>query len=121
MASSIMNNLNPANRSLGLNFGETKLLVNLLTGGKAASSGVKFANFYLVIDGSRASADTNIYNCYRDFLANLRGRFATGKGGDSAFKLLPDGSFFNAYPSIGDTFKFIEESINVSNANSSRP
>lgn len=34
---------------------------------------------------------------------------------------MPDGSYFNAYPTIADSFKFIEEAIAVSNANGSRP
>ena len=35
--------------------------------------------------------------------------------------MLPDGSFFNAYTSIADSFKFIEEALQISNANSGRP
>jgi hypothetical protein len=33
------------------------------------------------------------------------------KGGEVAFKVDGDGPCFNAYTSIGETFKFIEEAI----------
>ena len=92
-----------------------------MTGGKASGSAVKFANFYLVIDGSNATLETNILASFKAFMTHLKSKFSTGKGGDSAFKLLPDGSFQNAYTSIADSFKFIEEAITVSNANGVRP
>ena len=95
-------------------------MVNILTGGKIAASQVKFGHFYLICDGSM-SPETSVPACFRTFLNHLKTKFTTGKGGDSAFKLMPDGSFFNAYPTISDSFKFIEEAITVSNANGSRP
>jgi len=42
---------------------------------------------------------------------------SSGKGGDAAFKVGPDGCFFNAFNTIQDTFKHIEDAINESNAN----
>lgn len=33
---------------------DTKLLISILNGGKVAGSAVKFAKFYLIIDGSEA-------------------------------------------------------------------
>ena len=95
---------------------QTKLLVGLLTGGKAAGSAVKFANFYLIIDG-HTNPDVSIPNCFKVFQQHLKSRFTTGKGGDSAFKVLADGSYMNAYTSIADTLKFIEEAIQVCNSN----
>ena len=95
-------------------------MVNILTGGKIASSQVKFGHFYLICDGN-ANPETSVPNAFRTFLTHLKSKFPTGKGGDTAFKVMPDGSFFNAYPTIGDSFKFIEEAISVSNANGSRP
>ena len=95
-------------------------MVNILTGGKIAASQVKFGHFYLICDGN-ANPETSVPNAFRAFLTHLKSKFPTGKGGDTAFKVMPDGSFFNAYSSIGDSFKFIEEAINVSNANGSRP
>ena len=95
-------------------------MVNILTGGKIAASQVKFGHFYLICDGY-ANPDISVPNVFRTFLTQLKSKFPTGKGGDTAFKVMPDGSFFNAYPSISDSFKNIEEAISVSNANGSRP
>ena len=50
-------------------------------------------------------------------MATLKKSMSTGKGGDAAFKVGADGSFFNAFNTIQDTFKHIEEAINESNAN----
>mmetsp|Transcript_9852 Transcript_9852/g.12214 ORF Transcript_9852/g.12214 Transcript_9852/m.12214 type:complete len:301 (-) Transcript_9852:248-1150(-) len=54
-------------------------------------------------------------------MAFLKSKFTIGKGGDSAFKVLADGSYLNAYATIADTFRNIEESITVSGANEQRP
>jgi len=91
-------------------------MVNVFSGGKAVNSAVKFANFYLLLEGN-INPDVNVPSCFKAFLTHLKSKFVTGKGGDTAFKVLPDGSYFNAYPSIADTFKFFEEAIHVSNAN----
>ena len=93
----------------------TKLLINLLSGGKPVNSPVKFSHFYLIVDGKLNPSTL------KSFMAHLKSKFTTGKGGDSAFKLLADGSFFNAYTSIADSLKFIEEAITVSGANEGRP
>ena len=47
---------------------ETKLLVNILQGGKEANSPVKFANFYLIVDG-RVKKGIDIGKCFRAFIA----------------------------------------------------
>lgn len=90
---------------------ETKLMVNILTGGKTVASPVKFANFYLIIDGNAVHETINIISCFKTFLAHIRSKFTVGKGGDTAFKTLPDGSFFNGFASIVDSFKIIEEGL----------
>ena len=95
-------------------------MVNIFTGGKIAASPVKFGHFYLICDG-QTNPEVSVPNAFRTFLAHLKSKFTTGKGGDSAFKVMPDGSYFNAYTSIADSFKFIEEAITISNANGSRP
>jgi len=91
-------------------------MVNLLAGGKGTNSTVKFANFYLIIDGT-LNSDINIVTIFKTFMAHLKSKFTTGKGGDSPFKVLADGSYANAYSSIADSFKFIEEAITISGAN----
>ena len=110
VASSIRQNLHPVDQMTRNLEHTTKLMVNLLSGGKPVNSGVKFANFYLLIDGN-LNAEINVAQAFKSFLAQMRSKFTTGKGGDSAFKCLPDGSYFNAYPSITDSFKFIEEAV----------
>ena len=77
---------------------------------------MKFANFYLIIDG-QLNPEINIGQSFKGFMAHLKSKFITGKGGDSPFKVLADGSYTNAYSTIADSFKFIEESIQVSGAN----
>ena len=45
----------------------TKLLINLFNGGKIMGSAVKFAKFYLIIDGSEAG-ETDIGEAYIKFI-----------------------------------------------------
>ena len=121
IAKSIRDNLHPlGSSSYTVHNPDTKLLISLLSGGKAAGSPVKFAKFYLIIDASK-NVDANIPAVFKAFVTALKSKFTVGKGGDSAFKLMPDGSFFNAYGSVADSLKFIEEAINVSGANGARP
>jgi hypothetical protein len=47
----------------------------------------------------------------------LKKQFQSTKQGEAGFKLLPDGSFFNANSSIAESFKMIEEAIANSGAN----
>ena len=95
-------------------------MVNILTGGKIAASQVKFGHFYLICDGY-VNPDISVPNAFRQFLTHMKSKFPTGKGGDTAFKVMPDGSFFNAYNTISDSLKIIEDAITVTNANGSRP
>jgi len=114
---SIRDNLQPlGQKSYTIQMPETKLLMSVFTGGKAASSQVRFSKFYLIIDG-HINQDLNLTGAFKAFLSSLKSKFTTGKGGDSAFKVLQDGSFFNAYGSVADTLKFIEEAIGMSGAN----
>lgn len=102
LANSIRENLHPTNNPSD---SQSKLMINILSGGKAASSPVKFKNFYLIVDGAAANADSKIIASFKAFLAQLKTKFTVGKGGDTAFKTLPDASYFNAFTSIADTFK----------------
>jgi hypothetical protein len=54
---------------------------------------------------------------YRTFLTNLKKSFAATKGGEASFKVLPDGSFFNANATIAESFKMVEDAIAASGAN----
>jgi hypothetical protein len=74
----------------------------------------------LVIDG-KANPEISIPASFKLFLNQLKSKFTVGKGGDTAFKMLADGSHFNAFASINDTFKVIEEAVTASGANGGRP
>ena len=91
-------------------------MINLLAGGKAAGSAVRYSRFYLIIDPF-ANMEVNIPQVLLKFLAELKKKFAVGKGGEAAFKVQADGSYFNAYGSATDTFKNIEEAIAACGAN----
>lgn len=97
-------------------------MINVLNGGKAAGSSVKFSKFYLIIDGY-ANTETNIPQAYSKFLLALKKGFGSVKGGESVFKVGPEGAFFNAFSTIAETFKQLEEAIAQSGANgvTSRP
>ena len=115
-AHAIRDNLQPLGQeSYTMQMPESKLLMTIFTGGKAGGSQVKFSKFYLIVDG-HVNPDMNIVAVFKAFVSALKSKFTTGKGGDSAFKTLQDGSFFNAYASVNDTLKFIEEAIIISGA-----
>lgn len=95
----------------------TKLLINLFNGGKVLGSAVKFAKFYLIIDGSDAQ-DADIGDAFIKFTQNLRKTVQSTKTGEAAFKPSIEGSYFNAFGNINETFKAVEDAIAVSGANS---
>jgi hypothetical protein len=45
----------------------TKLLINIFNGGKILGSAVKFAKFYLIIDGAEATPEVDIGECFIKF------------------------------------------------------
>jgi hypothetical protein len=100
----------------------SKLMINVLSSGKASGSTVKFSRFYLIVDGF-ANPETNIPLAYSKFIAALKKSFSSVKSGEAAFKVGPEGSFFNAFSTIVETFKQFEEAIAQSGANgvTSRP
>jgi hypothetical protein len=51
------------------------------------------------------------------FSAALKKAVSSGKVGESAFKPNEEGSYFNAFPSIAETLKQIEDAIVASGAN----
>lgn len=52
---------------------KTKLMINLLNGGKILGSAVKFAKFYLIIDGNENSnGEVDIGECFIKFVQNFR-------------------------------------------------
>lgn len=106
----IRENLHPCSGA-GYHFASnSKLLINLFSGGKASGSSVRFSRFYLIVDGY-ANPDCKVYAAYAKFIQALRKSFASVKGGEAVFKIGPEGSFFNAFSSIAETFKQIEDAI----------
>lgn len=53
------------------------------------------------------------------FSAAIKKAVSSGKVGESAFKPNEEGSYFNAFPTIAETFKQIEDAIAASGANGS--
>lgn len=47
----------------------------------------------------------------------MKKAFEATKAGLAGFKVLPDGSFFNANATIAESFKMIEDAIEASGAN----
>lgn len=115
VGNSIYDNLHPTGMN---NFErpETKLMINLLSGGKASGSGCRYSRFYLIVD-PYANLEINVPHVTVKFLGELKKKFGAVKGGDAAFKVLADGSYFNAFPSAIDTFKNLEDAISLSGAN----
>ena len=99
----------------------TKLLVNVLTGGKAAASAVKWSRIYLVMDAARANMagmdPAEMIKYYQKFLQALKTSIAASKAGDAGFKVLPDGSYFNANATIAESVKMVEDAITATSVN----
>lgn len=90
----------------------TKYLIPLFQGGKQAGSQVRFAKFFLVIDPLYALPES-INACLLKFQTSLRKQLLAVKGGEAAFKPDGDGPCFNAFASINETFKQIEDALNA--------
>lgn len=99
----------------------TKLMITVFTGGKAAGSAVKFSKFYVIVDVAEFTKNKmdpqELLPCYAKFLAALRKGFAATKMGEAGFKVLPDGSFFNANQTVAESLKMLEDAIAQSGAN----
>lgn len=108
----------------------TKMLFTLFNAGKGSGSTVKFAKFYLIVDArafqrchlpnetdQENESSPNLLSCLLKFSAALKKAVSTGKIGESAFKPNEEGSYFNAFPTIAETLKQIEDAIAASGAN----
>lgn len=65
----------------------TKLLINVLNGGKILGSTVKFSRFYLIIDGNEASKDVDITEAFIKFTHSIRKTVQNTKTGVSETNL----------------------------------
>jgi enolase len=92
-------------------------LINVLNGGKILGSAVKFAKFYLIIDGNEAHG-VDVTECLIKFIQSIKKTVSSTKQGEAAFKPGVEGSYFNAFANINESFKAIEDAIAASGANS---
>ena len=99
----------------------TKLMFTLFNGGKSqVGCTVKFAKFYLIVDclaAKRQADGINLHSCIQKFISALNKALSVGKAGAAAFKPNEEGSYFNAFPTINETLKQIEDAIAQSGAN----
>eukprot|EP00347_Sterkiella_histriomuscorum_P018418 403345584 len=89
-----------------------RLMFTVLNGGKALGSKVKFSKIYLILDIT-AQDDVDIVEVYFKIQAQLRKQIQTHKLGENGFKPGADGSYFNAFETVNESFKFIEDAINT--------
>jgi hypothetical protein len=94
-----------------------KLMFTVLNGGKALGSKVKFATFYFIIDiqGKDETVDAN--EVYYKVTANIKKTISAHKLGEAGFKANIVGSYYNAFDSINDSFKLLEDAINQAQVN----
>ena len=59
-----------------------------------------------------AGSSETVNTALKSFYQLFRKSMSTGKGGEAAFKIDGDGPCFNAYSSINESFKYIEDAIN---------
>jgi len=95
----------------------TKLLFTIFNGGKSLGSQVKFGKFYLIIDPWQAlmeGQEIEIVDCFVRFQQAIKKAITSTKQGEAGFKPGPEGSYFNAFGNINETFKCLEDAINQS-------
>lgn len=95
----------------------TKLLINVLGGGKTTTSLVKFGKFFLIIDAATAEDPYKIMGFYQKFLTALKKQIQATKAGEAGFKLGVDGCFLNGNATIAESLKMLEDAIALSGAN----
>lgn len=93
-----------------------KLMFTVLNGGKASGSKVKIATFYLILE-IQGSDDCDASDIYFKVSALIKKLIVSHKLGENGFKANQTGAYFNAYESINDSFKLLEEAINQSQVN----
>lgn len=87
-----------------------RFIFNVLNGGKALASKVKFSRFYLIIDVN-PDDEVDASEVYLKIQAQLRKQIQAHKLGENGFKPGVDGSYFNAFENVNESFKFIEDAI----------
>ena len=91
-----------------------KLMFNVLNGGKALASKVKFSRFYLILDVSPEDApEVDALEVFLKVQAQIKKQVQAHKLGENGFKggSSPDGAYFNALENNNESYKFIEDAI----------
>lgn len=85
-------------------------MINCLHGGKAIGSKCKVFKYYIV--------GKNVQDPFlaQTILQAVRKNIVSGKGGEAALKLSPDGTFICPLDTIMDNLKIVEDAINSCNA-----
>lgn len=97
-----------------------KMVFNVLNGGKAVASKVKFSKFYLIIDVT-PDDELDPMEVYLKIQAQLRKQIQAHKLGENGFKPGVDGAYFNAFENVNESFKFLEDAIAAVNVNVRNP
>jgi enolase len=86
-------------------------MFTILNGGKLTGSKVKFATFYLIID-VQGTDKVDALEVYYKVTGNIKRLIAAHKLGEAGFKVNAQGSYYNAFDTINDSFKLLEDAIN---------
>ena len=75
-------------------------------------SKVKFSKFYIIFNIQPEDCEKfDVHQIYLQLSECLEKSISSQKGGAAAFKRGPDGSFFNAFDGINESFKLLEDTI----------
>lgn len=98
-----------------------KLMFTVLNGGKDSGSKVKFKKFFVIFDVNQQDiGSVNLQEAYFKLCQAIEKGISSTKGGANAFKRSSDGSFYNAYDNINDSFKMLEDAINQAGINNDK-
>ncbi len=86
------------------------LMLNALQGSKLAGSKCKVWRYYLLAE------ELEDVFLAQGVCAALRKAITSGKAGEAALKLFPDGTFICPLDTIADNLKMVEEAINAAGA-----
>lgn len=94
------------------------LMFTIFNGGKDLQSKVKFSKFFLILKPS-LKTNLNLHEVYLRFVENLDKALSAQKVGLQSFKKgALDGSYFNAFDTIAESFKVLEDVITGLGVNS---
>lgn len=90
-----------------------KLMFTILNGGKELSSKIKFTKFYLIMDVQPEDVKHfDLLEIYYKLVAKIEEGVKATKSGLAGFKKgSADGSYFNAFDNINESFKLLEDAI----------